>query len=453
MSAIKVLQIVIYLLGCFAVQGQVRNLWSASVYAPDPPYTLPSSYMATAASIDQKGNTIVGGTVGDIDFQNYGYGGDDVFVVKCNAKGNFLWRYELGVEAFGNSSGVEALVTDTIGNIYFTARTYGVGGYKFLLIKLNPHGDEIWRFQEYCTLSPEPPHASSCGLVVDSHDNVIVLELGRLAGVASTGQLWVTKFNPSGKQLWRTFMPGDGYATVSGPISKNITLLPDDSIVVAGIRNYAGWLFRLDEHGRIIWSEAPLGVVLPPEDYLTDIECNKNGHICATGFSQVSTFNKNSHINRITDLDEWMLGIISSSADSFLIGTLTDDEGWTRIHSFHVNGREQWTSLSTNQDILGAIQDKNGGWITAGTRYSMVPSGCNLVFEGIKANGKKYFHQEISYKNPDLGWANKLYKEFDAMQLAPDGTIRIIVTEKVVDSVNMGTGGNTGIGVFAFKFH
>ncbi len=169
---------------------------------------------ANAVNIDSSGNIyLVGATERDLEAEckkhkqecdNFA-GGDDLFVVKFNSKGEKQWTKQLGTRRNDRATGV---ATDSSGNIYVTGYTYWrldgntyAGSNDAFVVKYLDNGTKLWT-KQFGT----PSSDLADGVATDSSGNVYVVgyTYGDLDGNTNTGasDIFVVKYNSSGTKQW-----------------------------------------------------------------------------------------------------------------------------------------------------------------------------------------------------------------------------------------------------------
>ncbi len=194
-------------------------LWSATYSGHDEDF-------AYALALDSAGNVVVTGT--SLSHETYN---DYVTVKYAGADGTQLWMSRYDGSA-GSSDGALAIAVDSADNVVVTGQSIGNGtGFDYVTVKYaGTDGAQVWvsRYN-----GPANATDVAAAIVVDDADNVIVT--GRSAG-GGTGEDHATvKYaGTNGAQLWerRTSNASCGMAVDSA----------DDVIVVGGgsARKYAG---------------------------------------------------------------------------------------------------------------------------------------------------------------------------------------------------------------------
>jgi hypothetical protein len=169
-------------------------------------------------AVDAGGNVYVtgyspatwNGPAGQPPLHTHSGGSTDLFVLKLNSSGDYLWHTFYG--SASDDYGVE-LALDAGGNVYVTGWSLTTwngpaaqaplhahsDGYDLLVLKLNTSGAYQWH-TFYVGTSAE----FGWGLAVDAGGNVYV------AGNSGDSDLYILKLNSSGAYQWQTFYGGLG---------------------------------------------------------------------------------------------------------------------------------------------------------------------------------------------------------------------------------------------------
>ncbi|MFZ9697636.1 MAG: SBBP repeat-containing protein [Ilumatobacteraceae bacterium] len=254
---------------------------------------------AKGLDVDAVGNTYISGHfLGTVDFDPgpgtatlTSVGDGDVYVVKFDSSGAYVWAKQFGVDATIYSS---ALAVDSTGNIYVTGAFSGttdfdpgsdvasltsLGAYDTFVVKLDSSGGFVWVKQ-----LGGPSDIEAYDVAVDSSDNVVVA--GNFSGSAdfdpgtgteslTAGQAdgFVVKLASSGSFLWaRQFGSADNndiVRAVDVDSSGNVVLTGDfkgtadfdpgagSSELTAVNRN--GFVVKMDSSGAYVWARQLAG--------------------------------------------------------------------------------------------------------------------------------------------------------------------------------------------------
>jgi len=182
--------------------------------------------IANSIAVDSKGNVIVVGK------SNAG-GPDKFLVIKYNTMGSELWS-----RTFNSSQGAEDLAIDSNDNIVV------VGG-RYLLVKYSPEGSEIFNRN----LNPGG-YTDAKGVVVDSEDNIIITGFG-----GSSAEYYTIKCDEDGNELFTMEYNNPTWAS-----AMSVTVDSEDNIIVGGYAWFGGgasydqYVIKYDSSGSEIWS-------------------------------------------------------------------------------------------------------------------------------------------------------------------------------------------------------
>ena len=293
-------------------------------------------------ALDSSGNVIVTGSFSDtVDFdpgpgtfELTSVGRSDVFVMKLNGSGNFVWakQFETTEPTPDSFHRVDGIAVDSSDNIITTGTFAGTAdfdpgpgtftlsppaggpgeeGLGMFFSKLNSSGDFVWAKQVTGTVTSGGGFTSleAAGLDVDGADNVYIAGkftdtpdfdpgpgVFEIAGASSSYDLFVMKLSDSGDFIWAkamlegrndrmislavddagsVAMVGDFRDTVDfdpGPGTFNLTS-------VSGVRN-DGFVSKLDSSGNFLWARqlhATEGMLFG------DVAIDGNGAVYSTG--------------------------------------------------------------------------------------------------------------------------------------------------------------------------
>lgn len=184
----------------------------------------------------------------------------DVYIMKLDSAGNFIWANQLG--GSGDDAG-KAITTDIAGNVYITGSYTGTATYQSggtpvslpagtgngnnrngFIAKMNTsNGNFIWvSWFRDASAFQGPIHEEGCGIALDQSENVYVTGHFRRQGLTSDGQvipsnstidMVLFKLNGlSGNFTWIASIGGSGADS-----GKDIAVDPNDNILVTGLYN------------------------------------------------------------------------------------------------------------------------------------------------------------------------------------------------------------------------
>lgn len=196
--------------------------------------------------IDEYGDIYVVGTT-----YSFGIGYCDVCLVKYNNLGDQLWNTTWGGESYDTA---QAVVTDSLGNIYITGYTssYGAGANDFFLLKYNQSGS----FQWYRTFGGSVNELGR-RIALDSFGNIYILGTTTSFGSGSR-DVCLVKYNNSGNQEWYRTWGGssleNAYALIIDS-QNNIYLGGETYIYRSTYSIYDLFLIKYNSSGNLLWTE------------------------------------------------------------------------------------------------------------------------------------------------------------------------------------------------------
>ena len=242
------------------LHGQVRELWRSGLTNGSEPFQPRTNYSVTTATVDAHGNTIVGG-VAKVSYPIYITRG---VIAEFDSHGVKKWEYCIGTNV---QYGIEGLVTDSHGNVFFTLRADPYHEPVAALVKLSPNGGELWRVAETNVING-PPNSFPTTVKLDSHGcPFFYVAVFRKVppGVLASEQV-VSHFDGDGVALWRAALPGQGYIFGDAGLLKAIEVASDGGVIVVGgyygntfpVNGHdpvdsVGFAAKLDAEGRLLW--------------------------------------------------------------------------------------------------------------------------------------------------------------------------------------------------------
>lgn len=288
-----------------------------------------------AITSDLKGNVILTGNFWDTcDFnpsskiENHVSNGDgDVYVLKLDKNGNFLWVNSFGGREFDNSLGI---CSDSKNNIYTTGHFLGefefkgndsitkwksIGHEDAFILKMDSNGKTLWVNFLSGTFLQE-----GNSIVIDNEDNVIAV--GEYSGecLISPNQqnvifnsiglidIYVLKFDSNGQLLWYKSIGGNSYDIVNdvdinsnneiyivGSFYESVNFNPPDKNEIKNSKGrFDVFIEKLSQNGNFIWTRTFGG---PEPEYVGGFDVDDSGNIYLTGyFEKTCDFSTNSEI-------------------------------------------------------------------------------------------------------------------------------------------------------------
>lgn len=253
--------------------------------------------------------------------------GQDIFISKFDAAGNFLWVKQIGNDF---TVSARALNIDNNGNLYLTGDFYSTldldpgpgvfnltysinGSTEVFLLKLDPAGNFAWAKKltdaDYASFGRTVVVASSgnvyaCGNFRGVGDFDPGPAVFTMTSAASGYDLFISKFDNSGNFIWAKQLGGlscismelDALENIymTGSFSGTIDFNPGAAVynLTANNSNGPGWsdayVAKFDMNGNFIFAKQVSGSA---NDVSWDIALNLAGEILLTGeFSEISDF-------------------------------------------------------------------------------------------------------------------------------------------------------------------
>jgi hypothetical protein len=392
---------------CCITTASAQNFeWAKSIHGQD--YGLGS-----AITVDSSGNTYIGGTftgnTADFDpgpgAQNLTATGWDMFLLKLDAAGNFVWvKHFVGSDGLA-FSGPNTIAVDNSGNIYIEGFFGTSGGTidfdpgsgvfnmgtgtngqntDIFVTKLNASGTFVWAKQ----LGGDDQDQSS-SMSLDQSGNILITGyfkgtadfnpgtgVNNLTAVNSSGDAFIAKLDPNGDYLWAKSMGtadgGTRTQSIQTDMQGNVYTMGTfqgtiDADPGAGVQNMvteqspSGWsvinafISKLDANGNYVWAKntgAPYNINstwISPQSMSVD----GFGNIYATGaFTDSIDFDPGPGT-------DYLVSASAGSADIY-------------ISKWDTTGNYQWTKgIGGSENELGwrIKTDKYGNSYTYGAYY------------------------------------------------------------------------------------
>jgi len=334
------------------------------------------------------GNFVISGTT-----NSFGHGGDDVWVLKVNDKGDTLWTATFG--STGEEQG-RGCAVDASGNIYVSAKSRGAFSPDMYMIKLHSDGSTEWL-----------KSFSSMGWT-EGYDVCLSDTVAVFAGYGFWGSgfrhdmLWL-KMNTQGDTLKTCHAGGseDDYAFGISTTHDGGLILAGKTISFGGYWN--GLLWRVDSQGETKWQKAFGG---DQEDVFWNVIETSDQCYLAVGFTK-STGNGESDLfvvkadstGEATAIDRTLSGLPRQYAlgqnypnpfnPSTTIPVHLKQGGAVRIEIFNTNG-EKVAVVGPENFNAGTHQVV---WKGRGLNGKQLPSGVYIY--RLRVNGKFYAQRKM----------------------------------------------------------
>lgn len=269
---------------CLCAQTEVKT-WTRMVAGADYDYAL-------AAATDRSGNVIFSGETHSFLGPRL-FGKFDIFVTKYDASGNQQWLAQRGT---GEQESAEGVATDSAGNVYVTGFTggdldgnvnAGAGHSDIFLMKFDPSGNWLWTIQDG-TPQDDDAHA----VAVDSADNVYITGYvkGDFHGNTRVGvaDIFISKYDSSGSRLWSRLFGSDNTDDAGGiacDASNNVYVTGYTEGSVEGnsyLGNGDAILAKYDSNGNRKWLKQ-WGSVNADTGYAA--RCDGSGNVYVAGYT------------------------------------------------------------------------------------------------------------------------------------------------------------------------
>ncbi|MBK8175895.1 MAG: SBBP repeat-containing protein [Rhodospirillales bacterium] len=223
----------------------------------------------SGVATDAAGNVyVVGFTLGALGGAKHGGVGDaDAWVVKFDANGHQLWKRQPGTTTPDGAGGV---ATDAAGNVYVVGSTRGAlggsnkGGSDIFVLKFDADGHWLWKRQPGKARWDE-----GRAVAIDTAGNVYVVGSAYNAdGGAGGYDVEVIKFDGDGRVIWKRLAgtsADDTPTSVDTDDFGNVYVLGDTS---------RPFLVRLDADGYWVWQPLSLNQTGRVSDVATDAAGN-----------------------------------------------------------------------------------------------------------------------------------------------------------------------------------
>lgn len=261
-------------------------LWSRQIGGP-------GTDRAMDVTVDSAGNAyITGHTRSELGADSFGV--PDTFITKYSSSGDLQWTKQIGTTYFDFSWAVAA---DGTGNTYIVGRTEGsfVGGSSAgfidaFLIKLDPHGDQLWA-RQIDSSTNQRLYDEGWSVAVDDNDNVYITGVTRGdLGSPNAGfhDAYLIKFDSRGNQLWSEQIgTGEFDFSYSVAIDTNgnafITGQTMGDIGSSNAGEEDAFLVKYDPSGNRLWTQQ-LGTT--STDVSWSVATDSSGNVYMTGYTE-----------------------------------------------------------------------------------------------------------------------------------------------------------------------
>jgi len=366
------------------------------------------------------GYAIAGGT------NSFGAGGEDVYVVKLDAKGNLQWTKTIGgkKEEVGNS-----LIQTSDGGyaIAGVTNSFGAGEKDVYVVKLDANGNLQW------TKTIGGPKDDLGTSLIQTSDGGYAIAGSTKSFGAGDEDVYVVKLDANGNLQWTKTIGGkkDDVGLMS------LIQTSDGGYAIAGATNSFGagngdvYVVKLDANGKLQWTKTIGG----PGDEIgfSLIQTSDGGYAIASYTTSFGAGGGDVYVVKLDakgnlqwtktiggPADEIGFSLIQTSDGGYAIAGLTGSfcAGGLDVYviKLNANGNLQWTkTIGGKEDDKGysLIQTSDGGYAIAGYTKSFGAGGEDVYVVKLDADGKLQWTKTIGGENDDRG--------FSLIQTSDDG--------------------------------
>ncbi len=338
----------------------------------------------SAASViqNQNGEYVIAGTS-----SSYGAGGYDAWLIITDSKGNWLWDKSFG----GRDNDLAASVIQTSDDGYMIAGTtssYGAGGSDVWLVKTNSKGNWLWDK----TFGGKGDDLAAS--VIQTFDGGYIIAGTTSSYGAGGSDVWLIKTDHKGNWLWDKPFGGKGKDSAASVIQTS-----DDGYIIAGTSSSYGagnsdaWLIKTDSRGNLLWDKAIGG---KDNDSATAVQqTSDNGYIIAGTTSSYGAGSSDAWSIKIDPKGNWSwdkpfggtgydsaASVQQTSDNGYIIAGITSSysAGGTDVWLIKTdsNGNRTWDKTfggAGNDSAASVQQSSDGEYIIAGTTSSYSTGG------------------------------------------------------------------------------
>lgn len=298
-----------------------------------------------------------GRTTGSLARKNFGR--DDTWVAKYNSNGELLWKQQWGTPLEDNPSN---FLLDSAGNVYITGFTQdpnlGKTPHKpadSWVLKYSSRGQLLWQ-KPLAT----PRYDFTSGIVVDSGDNIYISGTtdGALGGPNVGGQdAWIIKYNCQGQQIWKQQI-----GTASTEFLGNIKVDKNNNVYLVGITEGAlaranvgqmdVWVVKYNSSGKLLWKKQWGTPIYDSSRLLT---FDKNGNVLIVG----QTTNPTAGINN----QEASFWVLKYNPNGTLLGQQKLATGGSDVDVQIDSADSLYITGSTEASFGGNFAGKTDAWL------------------------------------------------------------------------------------------
>jgi hypothetical protein len=290
---------------------------------------------------------------------SFGAGGNDLWLIKTDDKGQLVWNKAFGGE--GEESGLELVVLNDGYLVAGYTSSFGSGGQDAWVLRVDGQGTLLWD-KTFGGAAND-----SISSLVAAPGGGFVLAGFTLSSGSGNSDGWLFKIDEAGGQVWNLTFGGTGFDFFSA-----VNTTADGGYVVTGSTDSFGnegdiWLVKTDAGGAMQWQKRYRG---QGEDFgLYSAQTADRGYfIAGTGHSVEG------------DSDYWLIKTDAAGATS-----------WSRTYG------------GSNDDVLeDAVITRDGGVLLLGRTYT-ADSTTDVWLMKINGAGDKVWDEMVGGAGNDTG--------------------------------------------------
>lgn len=295
----------------------------------------------------------------------------DIFILKTNAVGEELWRFQTD-ELFHDVA--SAIIESNDGDYVFAGYATDNWHSRPLLGKIDSDGNLLWQIEQYY------PVQVSAEDLIETADNGYLILVSQ-----DPDNVGLLKFDDSGNLEWDVF-----YDTPDSYYPRNITVLSDGNYLIGGSKwidaqsDHIPFIMKVDGSGGIIWEE---------EYAVTD---GKYAH------------------GKAIELNNGSI-VFGGSVTHIPVGGLQENRAFALLAD--ANGEEQWQQMydHTHVRIEDIVATNTGGFSMTGHNYLGSSVGGKAVIGNYEEDGT-----EIWYNQYIVGLTNQVATDYPEAILQRD---------------------------------